>query len=314
MQVFFCEVYPPSSHPSIGIDEAWILNRFPTTSDEFNTSAAQKILSQLSVYFQFTPTSVIDLPNEERPVDERPDKRRAYYRQLVKDAPEALSALTTRLSHDDPPPSANTTTKMSQKQMKQARRAAAKASIPLDPAPFERLDIPVPETRAEVEVAMQEILANQEAILEASLPEVGALLFTGNFQAYLKALHGPELAASLRTACLPEEPVLPLEPRAEAVSNEIATVVSQNPNHVTSGTLYPATQLIKLCASHFHKLWTPLDRFAARGSTATMLMDAGNGGLICPRVESVIYVSTADATAKYSGSSSRRSSTIFLLR
>ncbi|KAJ7139425.1 hypothetical protein C8R44DRAFT_764441 [Mycena epipterygia] len=210
------------------IDEAWILNRFPTTSDEFNTSSAQKILSQFSVYFQSTPTSVIDLPDEERPVGERPDKRRAYYRQLVKDAPEALSALTTRLSHDDTPPSANTA-KMSQKQMKQARRAAAKASAPLNPAPFERLDMPVPETRAEAEVAVKEILANQQAILEM----------------YLEALHGPELATSLRAACLPEEPVLPLEPRTEAVSNDTATVVSQNAFHVDSGTLYPAVQLIK---------------------------------------------------------------------
>ncbi|KAJ7671947.1 hypothetical protein B0H17DRAFT_1208872 [Mycena rosella] len=189
------------------IDEAWILNRFPRTPDDFSASLAHKILSHLSVYFQFTPTRVIDGPDEERPVEERPDKRRAYYRQLVKDAPEALAALATRLSHDDPAPSANT--KMSQKQMKQARRAAAKAKAPLDPAPFERLDIAVPQTREEADAAVTDILANQEAVLED----------------YLLALHSQELAASLKAACLPAEPVLPPEARDELPETEHTTTL-----------------------------------------------------------------------------------------
>ncbi|KAJ7451097.1 hypothetical protein FB451DRAFT_1566339 [Mycena latifolia] len=208
------------------IDEAWILNRFPKTPAEFSASLAHKILSQLSVYFQFVPTSVIDTPDEARPVEERPDRRRAYYRQLVKDAPDALAALATRLSHIDPEPPANT--KLSQKQMKQARRAAAKAKAPLDPAPFERLDIAVPQTREEADTAVTEILANQEAILED----------------YLRALHSPELAASLRTACLPAEPVLPPEPQNE-VAEADTSVVSQGQTHTDSRAPYPAVQLMK---------------------------------------------------------------------
>lgn len=79
-----------------------------------------------------------------------------------------MAALATRLSLEDAVPSVNT--KMSQKQMKQARRAAAKANAPLNPGPFERLEIPVPETREDAEAAVQEILTNQQAILEVSSP------------------------------------------------------------------------------------------------------------------------------------------------
>ncbi|KAJ6573853.1 hypothetical protein DFH09DRAFT_1311930 [Mycena vulgaris] len=196
------------------------------TPDEFSASLAHKILSQFSVYFQYTPTCVIDGRDEDRPVGERTDKRRAYYRQLVKDAPEALASLAARLSHPDPSPN---DTKMSQKQMKQARRAAAKARVPLDPAPFERLDIPVPQNREEADAAAMDILANQEAVLEA----------------YLDALHDPGLVASLKTACLPVEPVLLLERRIEAAEAEHISTVQQDATQADPGATYPAAQLMK---------------------------------------------------------------------
>ncbi|KAJ6577097.1 hypothetical protein B0H10DRAFT_1963249 [Mycena sp. CBHHK59/15] len=198
------------------INPHWALSRFPTTPDAFNASVARKILSHLSVFFQFTPASVIDLSDEERPVGERADKRRAYYRQLVKDAPEGV--------------------RMSQKQMKQARRAAAKLNAPLDPAPFERLEIPVPETREEVEVAVKDILENQEAVLEV----------------YLEALRSPELAAHLRTACLPVEPVLP--PILQLEPSSPHTVLSEVPTATESAdraSSYPARTLYCESASGF---------------------------------------------------------------
>jgi hypothetical protein len=233
----------------LGIDEAWILNRFPATADAFIKSYAQKILALLSVYFQYIPTSVIDRTDEERPVNERVDKRRVHFCQLVKDAPEALAGLVIKISTGDPTPNANI--KMSQKQMKLARRAAAKANAPLDPGPFERLDIPVPETREEVEEAIRDILANQEAILEVTLPDLLIdLLFTKSFQAYLKALHGPELDASLRAACIPDETILPSQPQNEAAPVAHTTVLSQSTTSADSETLYPGVQLMKLLASH----------------------------------------------------------------
>ncbi|KAJ7237490.1 hypothetical protein B0H12DRAFT_1238227 [Mycena haematopus] len=175
-----------------------------TSADEFNNSCARKILSQLSTFFQFTPTSVIDLTDAERPVDERADKRRLDLRQLVKDAPETLTALTTKLSLGDSFP--NTNTKMSQKQMKQARRAAAKANAPLNPGPFERLNIPVPETREDIEEAINVILSNQKIIL----------------QAYLTALQSPELEESMEAACMPIKQTLPSELKAEVAQAEPA--------------------------------------------------------------------------------------------
>ncbi|KAF7340216.1 UvrD-like helicase ATP-binding domain-containing protein [Mycena venus] len=194
---------------------AWILNRFPHTSAyEFDRSCTRKILSQLSVFFQFTPTIVIDLTDEERPVGERADKRRLHFRQLVKDAPDALAALAPKLTLEESAPSVNT--KMSQKQMKQARRAAAKAKAPLDPGPFERLEIPIPETREDAEAA-----------------------------AYLKALHSPELEASIRAACVPDEPTLALELKVEAAEAEDGMEELQSAAPAGSEALYPAVQLMK---------------------------------------------------------------------
>ncbi|KAF8151989.1 hypothetical protein K438DRAFT_1988110 [Mycena galopus ATCC 62051] len=216
---------------TLGIDPTWVLRRNSAfaSADEFNNSYAQKILSQLSTFFMFTPSSVIDLADEERPVDERADKRRLQLRQLVKDAPDTLAALAVKLSLGDPQ-NINTNTKMSQKQMKQARRAAAKASAPLHPGPFERLDIPVPETREDVEEAVKLILSTQRAILKE----------------YLEALQSPELEASIRAACIPVQGVLPPEPKVEVAQTELVTTESQNAATTDSEALYPAGQLMKL--------------------------------------------------------------------
>ncbi|KAJ7171710.1 hypothetical protein C8R43DRAFT_22864 [Mycena crocata] len=118
---------------------------------------------------------------------------------------------------------------MSQKQMKQARRAAAKAKAPLNPGPFERLHISVPETPEEAEAAVKDILVNQEAIL----------------QAYLEALHSPELETSVRHACLPGEGILPPKTQSQVIEMEASPTASQNATATDSDALYPAGQLMK---------------------------------------------------------------------
>lgn len=131
------------------------------------------------MYFGFAPSSVIDRADEPLPKDKHPDTRRALFRQLVKDAPDVLAALAVfiaRLAAGDPAPSTETTT-MSQKQMRQSRRAAAKANPPLDPAPFERLDIPVPKTREDAESAASLIFEKQKAILEVGPLSLDIVLF-----------------------------------------------------------------------------------------------------------------------------------------
>ncbi|KAJ7836348.1 hypothetical protein B0H14DRAFT_2794293 [Mycena olivaceomarginata] len=188
---------PQSSDIAPGIDSSWILNRqLFTSADRFNTSCAPAILSQLSAFFQFTPTSVIDLADEERPVDERVDKRRL-------------------------------------KQVKARRAAEAKAKAPLNPGPFERLEIPVPETREDVEEAVEIILTTQETILEE----------------YLKALGSPELEASIQAACLPDELDLPSEREVEEAQAEQATAEAQTAASADPESLYPAAaQLMKFTA------------------------------------------------------------------
>ncbi|KAJ7222624.1 hypothetical protein GGX14DRAFT_558715 [Mycena pura] len=210
-----------------GIDPAWVLNRFPATVEAFNESHAQTLLSQLSAYFLYKPTSVIDLRDEERQVDERPDKRRGLYRQLVKDAPSTLVALKSKLSQSSPVPS--TVTKMSQKQMKQARRAAIRANAPLDPAPFERLGMEVPETCEEAEEAINTILRSQKEFM----------------MDYLDALAAPELEDSLVAACVLDQPVSPSLPQMEG-QEEDASRLSRATVTSNAESLYPVTQPMKL--------------------------------------------------------------------
>ncbi|KAJ6519176.1 hypothetical protein C8R45DRAFT_1204389 [Mycena sanguinolenta] len=209
------------------IDPNWVFRtKSPfTLADEFHNSSARKILSQLSAFFQFTPSSVIDRTDEERPVGERPDKLRSDLRQLVKDAPETLTALAVKLSSGDSTPS--TITKMSQKQLKQARRAAAKSKAPLSPGPFERLNLTVPETREDVVVAIHVILGTQKAIL----------------QAYLKALRSPELEESIRAACLPV--ALPSDPEVTVTQVDAVLPESHNTTTVESEPVYTGGQPMK---------------------------------------------------------------------
>ncbi|KAJ7232862.1 hypothetical protein B0H12DRAFT_1144747 [Mycena haematopus] len=200
-----------------------------TSADEFNNSCARKILSQLSTFFQFTPTSVIDLTDAERPVDERADKRRLDLRQLVKDAPETLTALTTKLSLGDSFPNTNTKMKPETDEAGSARGGQSQCSI--NPGPFERLNIPVPETREDIEEAINVILSNQKIIL----------------QAYLTALQSPELEESMEAACMPIKQTLPSELKAEVAQAEPAPEL-QNAAIVDSEALYPAGQLMKFTA------------------------------------------------------------------
>jgi hypothetical protein len=265
----------------------------------------------LSAFFQFTPTSVIDLADEERPVDERVDKRRLYYRQLVKDAPEVLTALTTKLEFlsDSTVPSGSNK-KLSQKQVKARRAAEAKAKAPLNPGPFERLEIPVPETREDVEEAVEIILTTQETILEVSSPCQHRVQAATLSQEYLKALGNPELEASIQAACLPDELDLPSEREVEEAQAEQATAEAQTAASADPESLYPAAaQLMKLFASHLYDILASVDNSSAQRCIATARLVWGNGPSVFPLVENETCASIIDGTGRYLGLFSRRSST-----
>ncbi|KAF7306351.1 UvrD-like helicase ATP-binding domain-containing protein [Mycena indigotica] len=180
------------------VDKAWIVNAvdFPVTPDAFAESCPRLILSTLATYFQFTPSAVLDLPDGEWVVGERRDQLRLEYRQLVQDAPALLMALKNKMSsislrNSEEESFGTMPIRQSQKQMKRARQAAAKASVVIDLSPLDRLGVASPSTTEEVYVAIRAVLDCQKNILNT----------------YLTALQSPELSQSLVAACLLDRPV-----------------------------------------------------------------------------------------------------------
>jgi hypothetical protein len=139
-----------------GLNDELIMDRFPTTADAFGGSLAHKVLSQLSVFFLFAQ-SVPTLHES--------------HQQLVKEAPEVLAVIAAKLAADGTEPiQASSVKKVSQKKAKLARRVAAEEKQALNSGPFERLCIPVPETRQDLEQSVKIILATQRLILTVSSP------------------------------------------------------------------------------------------------------------------------------------------------
>ena len=101
-------------------------------------------------------------------------RRKDALSRLVKDAPGLIAAITEKLAmvagDGDPYPSSSKREKNgnSQKTAKHMRRVARADKNALDPAPFERLGVPVPQIRHELEEALQLVLATQKSILEVS--------------------------------------------------------------------------------------------------------------------------------------------------
>ncbi|KAJ6573822.1 hypothetical protein DFH09DRAFT_1361892 [Mycena vulgaris] len=165
------------------VNDELIMDRFPTTGKAFNESLVHKILSQLSLFFLFAPAQSVAALHEN-------------HQHLVKEAPEVLAAITSKLVADGTEPDqASSLKKLSQKKAKLARRVAAHEKTSLDPAPFARLNIAIPETRQELEQSIEIILATQRSILKA----------------YLESLRLPAVSASVKAACLSVKTPTPLE-------------------------------------------------------------------------------------------------------
>ncbi|KAF8193621.1 hypothetical protein K438DRAFT_1761756 [Mycena galopus ATCC 62051] len=198
------------------LSEELIMSCFPATPESFGASVACKILSSLSVLFLFAQS--VPALHEKHHV-------------LVKEAPELLTTLTSKLFVDgaEPDPATPSVKKgkaTSQKKVKIARRLAAQPKNVLDPTPFEHLNIPIPETAEEVEKCIEIVLATQRSILEA----------------YLESLRLPAVAASVKatflsaeTMSLPESEE-PLEPEEAEVG---PTYQSNDSPEVTYPTLQP---------------------------------------------------------------------------
>lgn len=175
------------------VDDELIMDHFPTAADAFGASVISEILSRLSTFFLFVPVATFH----------------EHHHQLVKDAPDVLAAIIAKLVDDPDADSVSGGRKISQKKAKLARRVAAQSKNIMDPAPFERLGIPVPETRCELEQAVEIVLATQRSVLKM----------------YLESLRLPTVCASVKAACIrPEE-------RAVSESAEDSSEAGGNAEH-----------------------------------------------------------------------------------
>lgn len=139
------------------MDKELIMSRFPSSAEGFGGSLAYKILSHLSLFFLLAQ-SVPSLHQN--------------HHGLVKEAPELLTALASRvLVGPEPDPGTLSVKKgkaTSQKKLKIARRVAAQNKNAPDPTPFQHLNISIPETPEEVEKSIEIVLVTQRSILEVS--------------------------------------------------------------------------------------------------------------------------------------------------
>ncbi|KAK7064846.1 UvrD-like helicase ATP-binding domain-containing protein [Favolaschia claudopus] len=192
-----------------GLSKDLIFSCFPTTGDAFGACLVSKILNLLCMFFSFMEGGQsLDLHEE--------------HLALVKEAPGLLDALKSQLSTSGSEQQAAAPTKRgkatSQKKIKAARRAQNKPT--LDPAPFERLDLAIPETPEEVERCVEAVLATQRSILDA----------------YLEALQLPNVIASLKAAVLPAESTDVPDAEQPHSSEEITAVTTPQLNDYAQET------------------------------------------------------------------------------
>jgi hypothetical protein len=141
------------------------MSQFPTSPEAFAGSLASKILSQLSFFFLLA---------------QKVPALHENHQQLVKDAPEVLGTIASRQVADGLEPEQESSgfkkKPASQRKAKMARRVAAQDK--LDPAPFDRLKISVPETREEIGQCIELLLATQRSILKVGSHRVESHLLS----------------------------------------------------------------------------------------------------------------------------------------
>lgn len=279
------------SHLETGLNPEVILSRFPTTPDEFSGSLAYNILAQLSVFFLFAQSVPALHKNHEK---------------LVKEAPELLAAIASKLAVEGAEP--NTTTlglkkgkATSQKKTKIARRMAAQSKNALDSGPFNNLNMPVPGTREELDKSIEVILTTQRSILEVScLYELYSNDPTHNIQqAYLDSLRLPFVADSVKAALLPVEADSHPDSKETFTSNEAEATATHQPDIDSSAAAYPTRQLLKLSVVFLvYLLLNFLILHAVRLCIADGQRDSGTGKSTLRYVQSAIYASTTNAIAR----------------
>ncbi|KAF8885252.1 hypothetical protein CPB84DRAFT_1788531 [Gymnopilus junonius] len=183
--------------------QKWILEQFPSDPKLFETSFSCKLLCKLSKFFLFQSSA------DDRDIFQR-------YHQTVGLAAETLQSLsamtflegTPGVSSNRPGASKKLMAKSSQREKKQAAKAARRSSI--NKEPFEIVEVPIPRTYSELSMTTTSFINRLKDILEYYLrrirsPEISAIIQESFLQpAELESVSGPVLSAEISP---PETPV-----------------------------------------------------------------------------------------------------------
>ena len=144
--------------------QKWILDGFPTNPMSYHSSFSCKLLSQLSHYFLFHPSSNQDF-----------DYSMSDCHQIVKNALDVVQIPFASIFLDEnrqcperPAPSKKFQAKgsSSQKEDKRRKKAAAQGNNVLDEKAFVALSIPVPRSLSDADSIVSNLLAKLKTILE----------------------------------------------------------------------------------------------------------------------------------------------------
>jgi len=144
--------------------QKWILDGFPTDPMSYHSSFSCKLLSQLSHYFLFHPSSNQDF-----------DYSMSDCHQIIKNALDVVRIPFASIFLDEnkqcperPAPSKKFQAKgsSSQKEDKRRKKAAAQSNNVLDEKAFVALSIPVPRSQSEAESTISSLLAKLKTVLE----------------------------------------------------------------------------------------------------------------------------------------------------
>ena len=138
----------------------WILEQFPSTPKSFENSLFSKLLVKFSNFFLFQSSADADVYKR--------------YHQTVGLAPEIFQSLSAMIfledtpgaSSDRPGASKKLKAKSSQRERKQAVKAARRPSVSNEP--FEVLELQTPRTSSELAVTTASFMNRLKDILEVS--------------------------------------------------------------------------------------------------------------------------------------------------
>jgi len=223
--------------------QKWILDGFPTDPKLYDSSFSCKLLSQLSHYFLFRPSS-----NEGAAI-------MSQYHQTIRNAPDVIRAPFASIfldedrqrPNDDRPASSKkfkAKGNLSQKEEKRRKKAAAQGTNVLDEKPFISLKIPIPRSLSEAEGVISGLLARLKAILEVRRCKYVHFEGLTSNQFYMKSLRSADVSLKIKEGFIPQE-----RPDDMTVITEVSIPTEDSipaaPTTASIPSAFPMVQLLK---------------------------------------------------------------------